>query len=437
MTHHGYCYRTAAVFSVLAASLMSAVVAAEQGVSKDFLVTNVRVFDGKETLPSTHVAVTGGIVRAIGGDPAPWRNLPTIDGTDLTLMPGLIDAHVHVRNAAELRQALRFGITTVLDMGTVGITPKAMFAMRAEADAATDRADIRSAGYPATAPGGHMTEYKVFMPVVSTVNGAKAAVEIRREEGSDYLKIILNGVRSPSPGVRNLDEPRVRALVDGAHEAGMLAVAHIESLEDVNIALATGVDGLMHVWRRGGPSPDTARRLAEAKVFVVPTLAVPDGFLRASRENLLADPRFQSVLSDSIRDHLRRSFASDTPLPPGGGRPNFDNQVAAVRGLREAGVRILVGSDAGFAQPTSHGISLHRELELLGVAGMSPSEILTAATANAAEAFRLDDRGRILPGRRADMLLVQGDPTTDVLAVRDIVRIWKAGVEVDRSVVER
>lgn len=85
----------------------------------------------------------------------------------------------------------------------------------------------------------------------------------------------------------------------------------------------------------------------------------------------------------------------------------------------------------------SHGISLHREPELLGRAGMNPSEILAAATANAAEAFRLNDRGRILPGRRADLLLVRGDPTTEILVVRDILRIWKGGVEIDRTAVER
>jgi imidazolonepropionase-like amidohydrolase len=65
---------------------------------------------------------------------------------------------------------------------------------------------------------------------------------------------------------------------------------------------------------------------------------------------------------------------------------------------------------------------------------LSSSEILAAATASTADAFRLGDRGRILPGRRADLLLIRGDPTSDVLAIRDIVRVWKSGVEVDRMV---
>jgi imidazolonepropionase-like amidohydrolase len=74
----------------------------------------------------------------------------------------------------------------------------------------------------------------------------------------------------------------------------------------------------------------------------------------------------------------------------------------------------------------------HREMELLGDAGLTPEEVLTAATMNGAQAFRLVDRGRILPGRRADMVLVGRDPVSDLLSVRDIVRVWKAGVEVER-----
>lgn len=436
MALHGYC-RSAVVVITLVAALFSAAGRAQQKASNDFLVTNVRVFDGKQTFPNTHVAVTGGIVRAIGGDLAAWRSLPTIDGTDSTLVPGLIDAHVHVRDAGQLRQALRFGVTTVLDMATLAITPGDLLAIRTRANAATDMADVRSAGYPATSPSGHGTEFGAVIPRFSALVGAREFVATRRAEGSDYLKIMLNGVRSASAGASNLDEPQVRALVDAAHAAGMLAVAHVETLDDVNVALSAGVDGLMHVWRRGGASLDVARRLAERKVFVVPTLAVPDGFLPEGRASLLADPRFQGVLSNPIKEHLSRSYASPTGSPEGQ-RASFDAQVAAVRGLHEAGVRLLVGSDSGGSTlPTTHGISVHREFELLGRAGLKPSDILAAATANASEAFRLDDRGRILPGRRADMLLVRGDPTTDVLTVRDIVRIWKSGVEVDRTAAER
>ena len=93
--------------------------------------------------------------------------------------------------------------------------------------------------------------------------------------------------------------------------------------------------------------------------------------------------------------------------------------------------------DASSSNTAGHGIGVHHEIKLFRTAGLGPSEILAAATASTADAFRLSDRWRILSGRRADLLLVRGDPTGDVLAIRDIVRVWKAGVEVDRMVAGR
>src|SRR6185295_16812816 len=99
-----------------------------------------------------------------------------------------------------------------------------------------------------------------------------------------------------------------------------------------------------------------------------------------------------------------------------------------VRILHAAGVPILAGSDV-----PAHGLALHRELELLVQAGLDPVDALVAATSAPAAAFRLADRGRIAPGLRADLLLVQGDPTANIKNTRKIQRIWKAGVEVERE----
>src|SRR5262249_40263240 len=145
--------------------------------------------------------------------------------------------------------------------------------------------------------------------------------------------------------------------------------------------------------------------------------------------------RFLPFISSSIRTHLGKTFTSPTPVKDAI-QTNLD-VLAAVRNLHDVGVKLLVGTDAASILPTAHGISVHRELELLSQVGLSPSEILAAATASSAEAFRMMDRGRLVAGRRADMLLVRGDPTSDLLAVRDIIRIWKAGVEVDRTVGDR
>jgi imidazolonepropionase-like amidohydrolase len=106
--------------------------------------------------------------------------------------------------------------------------------------------------------------------------------------------------------------------------------------------------------------------------------------------------------------------------------------LTSVARLRQAGVPLLAGTDS--PNPgTAPGPSIHRELELLVRAGLTPVEALRAATSAPARAFGLEDRGQIAVGQRADLVLVRGDPTTDILATRDIVRIWKGGHEFDRE----
>ena len=118
--------------------------------------------------------------------------------------------------------------------------------------------------------------------------------------------------------------------------------------------------------------------------------------------------------------------ASDT------GAGAFATMQAAVRSLHEAGVNILVGVDAANLG-TWYGVSMHREMQLLVDIGMTPVEVLHGATAAAADAFRLNDRGHIAPGYRADMILVEGDPTVDILRTRKLHTIWKAGIRLEKT----
>jgi imidazolonepropionase-like amidohydrolase len=400
-----------------------------------FRITNVRAFDGERVHQNTDVAVENGVIRAVARDTAQWRHLPSIDGTGSTLLPGLIDAHVHVHDADELRQALRFGVTTALDLGAT-IEPEALFALRAAADTAHDMADLRVAGFVATAypPPGLLTS---SAPRVTTPEDARQFVAMRRAEGVDHVKIGLNGEVSANTGAPRLDEPTVRAVVAAAHASHLVAVAHVETLDDVRIALASGVDAVVHTWRREGAQPEMARQVVERGTLVMPVLAPPDSFLPEGRAGLLSDPRFQGVLSEAIKDHLDldRSYPAIriTSAPIEVRTARRDAALAAARSLREAGAKFIAGSDASRNGPVAFGISFHRELELLHDIGLTPSAVLAAATSNTADVFRLHDRGRIGVGLRADLVLVRGDPTADILATRDIIRVWKAGHEVNMT----
>src|SRR5690349_3465533 len=124
------------------------------------LFQKVRVFDGAKVIPETDVLIEGGKIREIGDNLA-VGNSRVVDGAGKTLLPGLIDGHVHVHGADTLEQALRFGVTTELDMM---MQPR--MEAQLKATASDNRASFFSAGFPATAPGGHGTEYGIDVPTM-------------------------------------------------------------------------------------------------------------------------------------------------------------------------------------------------------------------------------------------------------------------------------
>jgi imidazolonepropionase-like amidohydrolase len=341
--------------------------------------------------------VQNGIIRAIGPQAATRRGMPIVDGSRSTLLPGLIDAHVHSRTVDDLQQALRMGVTTVLDMAFMDVGQ--LRALRDAAASRMDVADFRSAGILATSPKGHGTQFGIPIPTIASADTADAFIVERKREGSDYLKIVLNGVRTATTGASNLDEASVVALGRAAHSRSMLVVAHTETIADARLAVNSGVDGLAHVWREAGPAVDVVAQIARRGTFVVPTIVTFDAFVSGSGAALVADLRLAPFMSAAVKDRLLRPPTPRLPV-------DVEVKLAAVSALRMAGAKLVAGTDSGSLTPTVQGFSLHRELELLVKAGLSQTEALTAATAAAADAFRPADRGRIVVGRRADLVMV-------------------------------
>lgn len=391
-----------------------------------FVITGARIFDGEGVHDAADVLVRDGRIVSIGEPADIPADVRRVDGAGATLLPGLIDAHTHTQSVAELEQALRFGVTTVLDLFTrARNTP----ALRAAAAQRSDVAGFFSAGILATAPGGHGTENNPDIPTVTGPEAAAAFVAAQVAEGADYLKVVINGARA-AQGMPTLDARTVSALVEAGKAHDLVVIAHIETPADARMAVDAGVDGLAHVWRTPGVPPGLPELLAESDVFVIPTLAIPGGVDNRARIALAEDPAVRPYLSDDATATWTR-FERD---PRMGDDPMqiLAHHLASVAALDSAGVTLLAGSDP----PTVgviHGIGLLYELELLVRAGLSPAEALSAATARTADAFRLSDRGRIRPGLRADLVLVEGNPTTDVTALRRIRRVWRGGVELERA----
>jgi imidazolonepropionase-like amidohydrolase len=386
-----------------------------------FALVGVRVFDGERVLDEATVVVEGERIAAVGADVAVPAGAEVIEGEGRTLLPGLIDAHTHCRGPEQLEEAAVFGVTTELDM----MCPVPALSALREAAQKRPIADLRSAGHPVTVPGGHGTQYGLPVPVLEDLDGAEAFVSARIAEGADYVKLILDdGSAWGRPHPTLSPEQAVRAVA-AAHAQQRLAVAHVATPDDARAALQASADGLMHLYV-GGAQPELAAQIAAQGTFVVPTLSV----LRAVCEphvagaSLAADERLRPFLSPDALSQLRRGFAR----PPS----DCSGFAAGVAALHAAGATLLAGSDA--PNPgTTHGASLHGELALLVDAGLTPQQALTSATRAPARAFGLEDRGRIEAGARADLLLVQGDPTRQITATRDIVAVWVRGQRVPRE----
>ena len=390
-----------------------------------FVIRNARVFDGHTVLGQTDVWIDGGRIKAVGKNLAVPADIKVIDGAGDTLLPGLIDSHTHAWGVA-LTEALPLGVTTEMDMFTAVEFMQAQKKAQAEGRG-LDEADLFSAGTLATAPGGHGTEYGMTIPTLSSPAEAQAWVDARVAEGSDYIKIVLDDASTYGGHRPTLSIETVKAVVDAAHKRGKLAVVHIGSQKDARDAINAGADALVHLFSDSAPGPDFGAFAASHHVFIIPTLSVLESVSgTASGKSLVEDPRLAPYLDSDSVSNLSRAFPE---LPT---HPSELYAEQTIRQLRAAHVPILAGTDA--PNPgTAHGASIHRELELLVRAGLTPSEALTAATATPAAMFHLADRGEIAVGRRADLLLVKGDPTKDITATRDIVSIWKLGVADDRD----
>jgi imidazolonepropionase-like amidohydrolase len=354
---------------------------------------NVRVFDGRQLLPPGTVVLDGDRIGADASGAA-----MVVDGAGAVLLPGLTDAHLHLDGRSALERLVRFGVTTALDMANA--PPEFVDSMRL----ILGLTDIRSAGTAALAPGSihsHIPEIGE-RGLIRTAGDAERFVTERFAEGSDFLKILID---LPGPSAC---QATVDALVAAAHGLGRLVVAHALSYQAAEVAQAAGADALTHTPLDRPLNRIAADRMAAAGQMLIPTLVM-----------------MEALTAPSTPPEMLAEWAMPSA--------SFDSARASVAAAYRAGVPVLAGTDTNTAAEApgsfTFGDSLHHELELLLDAGLSTIDALRAATVLPAEHFGLTDRGAVAPGRRADLVLVDGDPLHDIRAVQSISRVWCGGIE--------
>ncbi len=296
-------------------ALSGAAAAAPPVASQTFLVRDARVFDGEQLISATDVYVHDGLIERVGTRLTPPPGVTIVDGVGRTLLPGLIDAHTHSWGDAR-RDAIRFGVTTELDMFSDWHQIAAARRER-ESIAPATVADLWSAGTLATVPHGHGTEYGVPIPTLTTPAEAPAFVAARLAEGSDYLKIILEDGSAYGQHLPSLDPATVQALVAAAHAEHRLAVAHVATEHDAQVAVDAGIDGLAHVFLDRPASPEFIAAARAHRVFVIATLAVSASVGSAeSARRLSEDELLQSFLSAGQRDSLHANSLRPGAIPP-------------------------------------------------------------------------------------------------------------------------
>src|SRR5215470_5958618 len=203
--------RVTGIFILFLVNVSATYAQAAGAKDNEFVIRNARIFDGSRVIQKGDVWIQSGHIKAVGTQVKTPPGVRIVDGSGDTLLPGLIDAHVHTWGTA-LKEALIFGVTTELDMFTDFKYAAQIRKEQAEGKD-LDMADLRSAGTLVTAPRGHETEYGLSIPTISSPAEAQAFVDARIAEGSDYIKIIYDDGKAYGITIPTISKETMAAVV--------------------------------------------------------------------------------------------------------------------------------------------------------------------------------------------------------------------------------
>ena len=386
------------------------------------------------------ILLEGNTVRQIGTAEtvhAPeGASVQEIDYGDATILPGLVDSHVHlngigdgragdelvtlpdevltVQSAQNARRHLYSGVTTLRDCGAKNSTT---FMLRQAVDLGIVPAPrLILAGRPVAIIGGHLS---YFGTAATGVDECRAAVRQLIKEGADFIKITATGgsTRTSHPLRPSFNVEELRAICDEAHRFGKHAAAHCASSQGMANSLDAGIDTIIHGVHKDPDGADTYRpditeRIAEQGVFVNPTLGQG-----VARIRMLEDMQSLTTAQQAELDAARHTS---------------DARMDHFARMRDAGVVMAAGSDSAWSYYPMG--DYQTDIEAHAMAGMSNMEAIISATRDAARSCCIDSLvGTLDPGKQADVLVVNGNPLDDLADLRQVADVFLTGNRIDRQ----
>jgi len=396
------------------------------------------VGDGSAPLENSVILIDNGKITGVGhkGEITAPPGAARVDLTGKTVMPALVDTHTHLGWAIiktgkigadtyskenlidHLHRLAYYGVAATESMGIdPGETP---YEVRANPvpDAALFHTAGRGMGRTNAGPG--QPYWKPVAYAIETEADARKAVQELADKKVDWVKFWVDDRNGTVP---KLTPALYRAIIDEAHKHGLRAVAHIYYLEDAKDLLRAGLDGFAH-GVRDRDIDDEFMQLIKARpnVFVIPNL--PD------IGTGLKDPMWlsETVPASEIKG-LTDAFNSRSPADVKKANEFFAVQARNLKKLSDAGVRIGFGTDSG----VTVGWTDHEELADMVTAGMTPSQVITAATKTSAEILKFDQLGTVAPGKSADFIILDANPLDNITNSRKISKVYLRGKEIDRA----
>ena len=374
-----------------------------------------------------------------------------VDLTGKTIIPALVDAHSHFgflnqRDGSmskanfnrenlldHLKRYAYHGFAASISMGTdFGELP---YQLREEVHpgAALFRTVGRGLAWPGSGPNDAARNDVPY--VVTTVDQARQAVRDLAPHHPDFVKIWVDDRNHTQ---KKLTPELYGAAIDEAHKYNLRTIAHVFDLEDAKGLIRAGIEGFTHLVRDKDLDEEFLQLLKQHPgVFVTPNLGVTSRALESGRPAWLDDPLLHETIPPGEIKRLENQFSNRKPEALANTRMSWDLQVRNLHKMREAGVRVVLGSDSAGDPGRTMGWHAIWEVDALAKAGMTPSEVIVASTRLAAETLKLDQLGMVAPGKSADFIVLNANPLENIANTRKIYKVYLRGEEVDRTAMRR